>query len=555
MCLNFPCLYSSLRAIIQKYTSQQFFIVFHLNKASSIAACHLYVRSLPVDVDTNFDKSLRDFIFSSPEERDQKLQISFQFGFNQRLSSIKRIVFRTILRIIFRCFFGKQVSLFKKGLRERLSCSRELVSQIIYLHIFTFLFCFLLYYQSLSVAILIRNFASLRYFPIHRQSKNYICVTVDDSCSWTNWVLQRFAFKMSGNGHKGLLYDYSLSIKDKQNKRVLATSRIVHLDPQIVAMPSDFREKQDEENESLDLSPDFLAASMNDAALSSRRQRRNPQTNEFGGSSSDELYSSEIDTMFDILDGVEVSRKSMNGEGEISTRNELVRLRLSRTDIERYLIACACDIQATSIRLVESCAWRGQVFPIDLRQCRIELRSGQLFQQGHDRQKSPIFYYRHWLPGPWTNDINASILAVLYRLETYFRKMAVLKPGIKITLIVLMDKDKNVPNSTFNSASSDPMINPNQKYNEHSSIQMFSRLIDIVRKHYPERLKVALIVPGTGKWSKSKIREYIAGQGVATPRVIVLNNAVELKKYVKDNQLVTFAGGKAPVTPEAFSIH
>lgn len=356
--------------------------------------------------------------------------------------------------------------------------------------------------------------------------------------------MQRFVTK----GHKGLTYDYSLSIKDNQCNRVLATSRIVHLDPQSAAMPSDFREERDEVTESLN-----LALNMSELTPS-RRHRRNPLTNENGSSSNDELYSSEIDTVFDILDGVEVSRKYLSSEGEILTQNELVRLHLSRTDIERYLIACACDIEAASVRLIESCAWRGQIFPIDLRQCRIELRSGQLFQQGHDRQKSPIFYYRHWLPGPWTSDINASILAVLYRLETFFQKMSVLKPGIKVTLIVLMDKGDKDQNSTLKTASSDPMMNPNQDYKEHSSMQMFTRLINIVQKHYPERLKAALIVSGTGKWSKSKIREYIVGQGIATPRVILLNNLVELKEYVKDNQLVTFAGGKAPVTPDAFSI-
>lgn len=97
--------------------------------------CHLYVRSLPVDVDTKFDKSLRNFVSIPPSERDQMLQVSFQFAFDQGWSSIKRIVIRAILGILFRWFFGKSTSFFKKGVRERLSCPRELCSFRIILHI------------------------------------------------------------------------------------------------------------------------------------------------------------------------------------------------------------------------------------------------------------------------------------------------------------------------------------------------------------------------------------------------------------------------------------
>jgi hypothetical protein len=51
------------------------------------------------------------------------------------------------------------------------------------------------------------------------------------------------------------------------------------------------------------------------------------------------------------------------------------------------------------------------------------------------------------------------------------------------------------------------------------------------------------------------MREYISMQQIATPRVIILNKLNELKQYVSDDQLVTFAGGKANVTPDAYSIH
>jgi hypothetical protein len=386
--------------------------------------------------------------------------------------------------------------------------------------------------------------------------KNYVSITVEDSGRLKNWLMKR----RNVIGQQGLLYDYSLSIDDDHSTRVLTTARIVHVDPHTVAMPLDFREQQ---NDSADL---MIFSTVASAAKWSRRARRTERPS----NTTDELYSNEIDAVFDILENVEVPRKMRNSDGEILVTNELVRLHLSRTDAERYLIACSCDMRAASVRIIDSSVWRGRVFPIDLRGCRIELRSGQLFHQGHDKENNPIFYFRNMLHGPWRGDVDASIFAILYRLETFFQRMTIVRPSVKVTAVILMgaascvvkNESNKQPESTDGKVNnhvlidSDPMMNPNEEVIEHSSVEMITRIIGVLRRHYPERLSKALIVPSTsGKWSKPKMREYISMQQIATPRVIILNKLNELKQYVSDDQLVTFAGGKANVTPDAYSIN
>lgn len=363
-----------------------------------------------------------------------------------------------------------------------------------------------------------------------------------------SWLLRRVSSNRKHDSrNQGLLYDCSLVIKDERCSRALLSARFVHLNPQAVAMPHSFKERHDDSElfEAVNLST--VSTSMAATVWSKRRK------------SSDELYSFDIDTVFDALDGVRVARRTLSSDGEILVVDELARLYISRADIERYLIASSCDIRATSVKIIESCAWRGHVFPVDRKQCRIELCSGQCFQQGHDVDNNPIFYFRHFLRGPYTGSAEGSILAVLHRLEAYFQRMSMVNPGVKVTAIILMGGSGTIEQDAISpkqkSVDHDPMIDPNQDYTAHGSMESFIRLISILRQHYPERLAKALIVPGpSGKWSKSRVREYITTHQLFTPRVKLLNNLFELRKYVNTDQLVTFAGGTASVTPDAFTI-
>ena len=85
--------------------------------------------------------------------------------------------------------------------------------------------------------------------------------------------------------------------------------------------------------------------------------------------------------------------------------------------MRRFYVACDCDLQKAAIRIVKSTAWREMVFSVDTRTCRIELQSGQFFQQeGEDLERNAVFYFRHMCVGPsWRKHGDAVIQAVLHR--------------------------------------------------------------------------------------------------------------------------------------------
>ena len=79
--------------------------------------------------------------------------------------------------------------------------------------------------------------------------------------------------------------------------------------------------------------------------------------------------------------------------------------KLDRSDLRRFYVACDCDLQKAAIRIVKSTAWRE----------RIELQSGQFFQQGEDLERNAVFYFRHMYVGPsWRKRGDAVIQAVLH---------------------------------------------------------------------------------------------------------------------------------------------
>lgn len=110
--------------------------------------------------------------------------------------------------------------------------------------------------------------------------------------------------------------------------------------------------------------------------------------------------------------------------------NMSLLLLITRGEIRRHYIASGCVLKKAAMRVVETAAWRGQTFPIDQRICRIELQSGQFFQQGTDLAGRPVFYFRNMGLGPWRKDPNASIAAVLHRLEgKMYREVAFQSEG------------------------------------------------------------------------------------------------------------------------------
>lgn len=284
----------------------------------------------------------------------------------------------------------------------------------------------------------------------------------------------------------------------------------------------------------------------------------------------DELFCKKVNTIHDLLDSMAIpvrigcqtrGEHNPDNQGEIITVQRICS-RLVRSDIERFLIACECNLRAAVVRIIESVAWRGIMYPIDTRSCRVEMQSGQFFQQGHDKEMNPIFYYRNNLLGPWRGNIHATIQSLLYRLETYILKVEHQRPCVKITLIALMghplendggecEQSACSPNQCSTSSfHSDPRIDPYEKYHSHSNILLMQLLNEVIPRHYPERLAKALVVLEKGG-TKEHSRSHYHSQ-YAAPLVTVLSSESDLKKYVDEDELVKFAGGNAQVTSDAF---
>ena len=113
---------------------------------------------------------------------------------------------------------------------------------------------------------------------------------------------------------------------------------------------------------------------------------------------------------------------------------------LTQPDLRRFYLANDNNLKTAAVRLVKSAAWRGITFPIDTRVCRVELQSGQFFQHGRDKTGQLVFYFRNMCLGPWRKDVDATILAVLHRLEISMEELQRHNPNMRCTLIVLMGK-------------------------------------------------------------------------------------------------------------------
>ena len=298
-----------------------------------------------------------------------------------------------------------------------------------------------------------------------------------------------------------------------------------------------------------------------------------------------------------------------------SNNTTIVRVlsRITREDMKRFWVASNFDPRDSSIRLVETAAWRGVTFPIDKRRCRVELQSGQFFHQGTSKDGNPVFYFRNMCLGPWRGDIDASISAILYRLENGLRVLASGKPDLKILLVVLMGrpcgkpKGRSPQNATsltnnitegggddqvgqngsedgaasnegstldemtlgagYEEASSttvnwvsNPRIDRAETWQVHTNKEMIHRLILILSQHYPERLAQALVVNGKGP------NTYFSGSAVAGRLVLgtildsketkdkikFLKKCSDLHRYVDESELVSIVGGRASINPAVF---
>lgn len=262
--------------------------------------------------------------------------------------------------------------------------------------------------------------------------------------------------------------------------------------------------------------------------------------------------------------------------------------RVDRGDLKRFFVASGCNHQRAAIRLVESVAWHGMTFPIDPRTCRIELQNGQSFQQGRDMEGNPVFYFRNMCIGPWRKDENAVIAAALHRFESSLNAARQAEPNVRFTVIVLMGRPDRKKIMTTKHAgnkstqkdqvtaeegaadvtstkiaakeSNNPRIDPNENWYLHTSKRMVRRLIHLLMLHYPERLRMALVVLGHGNSAYCrtavggalKLAKYIHSTRTRE-KVKFLVRYADLQDFVERGELVTIAGGHVEIDETAFS--
>jgi CRAL/TRIO domain len=302
--------------------------------------------------------------------------------------------------------------------------------------------------------------------------------------------------------------------------------------------------------------------------------------------------------MYEFARSVPLSLLEVHGDadGTLHDKDLLsmsILLLITRGDVQRHFIAANCNMTKAAVRIVETAAWRGQTFPIDRRLCRIELQSGQFFQQGLDLMSRPVFYFRNMGRGPGRKDVDASVAAVLHRLEEAFQDYARHDKDFKCTLIVIMgrpykellqrvgadgvskaeeeDDDDDMgasmpatsardPNVAAVDREANPRVNPDESWQIHTSTRLVKQLVELVSAHYPERLHQALVVmkPSQATLLRNIFGAYTLKNFVASPatrsKVKFLVTFRELQKYVSKEELVTIAGGDAVIDPQVFGL-
>lgn len=263
-----------------------------------------------------------------------------------------------------------------------------------------------------------------------------------------------------------------------------------------------------------------------------------------------------------------------------------------RPDIKRFLRATEWNVKSAALRMVETASWRGTFFPIDKRRCKIELRNGQFFQQGSDLRGNPVFYFRNLCRGPWREDIDATVAAMIYRLDNSLSEASVENRDTKMTLIILMgrpvepgefddgssgeDDDGGVDEDSPDEAADDaeetdtlredapisggnPRVSPSETWHIHTNKQLLRRFFEILSSHYPGRLGAVLVVTGKGRnyyystniRRKAVMRKLIPSK-VIRRKIIFIDTFAEMTMYVDKRDLVTIVGGPAPIAGSAF---
>ncbi len=278
---------------------------------------------------------------------------------------------------------------------------------------------------------------------------------------------------------------------------------------------------------------------------------------------------------------------------------------MNKDEIKRFVVSSNCDVKTISVRIVQTAAWRGRTFPIPIRSCRVELQSGQLFQQGHDLVGNPVFYFTTMCRGPWRRDVAATLSAAIHRFDTNLSEICAGKPDTRCTIVVLLGRPKGATNKTTKSSTEgssvdsatieeeevggsgtsqgsriegsldaestnmssrqrsrilcNPRISTEEPWQLHSSREMLEEFISLLLLHYPDRIHMVLLVKGKGphNFYKSKIAATRALKRSVDSldggvKMTFLQSASSLKTFIAETELPAIVGGPATMRGTAF---
>jgi hypothetical protein len=555
------------------------------------------------------------FTNGTKETRNRKLHLMLQLGpYQHGLSFFGWLILRILSILLGLTRKGRECSLGLESSKER----------------------------SPFPAIRLMNYSQLRHFGGALQTnpslpKNYVSMNVSFHNKHMPNIISRLLFHRLDKGavEKNIM-DFTLVLEGEQEdelpERALCTQRIVHVETQKVALPVSFSSvrldgikdetsqasDQDSRHSAVQILQDFVSVigspfrgqhhhrRIASEDSSSEESGLGEQSHALNYVEGDDPFDMAANEITDLLAGAIVPvRKDqlqlakdpkrlasrMNAlQHEASVPVSVLKL-LTRSDMKRFFKASNCDLKTAAVRVVKTAAWRGQTFPIDKLKCRIELQNGQFFHHGHDRQGNPIFYFRNTCLGPWRENEDAGIYAVLHRLDECLQAFSKYDPDVKCTLIILMgrpygerkkkqgkiavivkesDRDEvdeedhedeaslgDVPEDQLNFVSN-PRIARGETWCHHTNKPMIRRLLKLLEEHYPERLAKAFLVKGHGKNSyyATKIHGRVIATALLYPetraKVKFIMKLKELKNHIEASELLTIVGGTATIHPSVF---
>ncbi|CAJ1957885.1 unnamed protein product [Cylindrotheca closterium] len=590
-------MFPSLATLISGNPELDFFVTSHFNMMKRRLFVGCFVRSLPKGIDPQFDTVMKRFSEGSKEIRDRKLHMMVQLGQRSNISYGGRLALR-FLALTLRFRRGISSSLSLEATKDRSPLPSLRLSDYTETHHFG---------------------GALQQNP--DLPKNYVSMTAKVDNRFLPSSISSLLFQIVDERLNARAMDFTVVLEgdhdDELPERALCSMRIVHLSSETVGKtlsPKDVAEIRLAKPDSDIIEPSlkrWARHSLHNAMLmfSPSGDKKKKRSGLNGASSKsrsiDRLRIEDCDNPLDLaandvvdilLDlDIPIQNGKRNTTAQWTSRSDVSTVSVlsyfDRHDIHRFLRSTEMDVRDTALRLIDTASWRGKTFPIDKRSCRIELQSGQIFEQGLDVRGNPVVYFRNLCLGPWRGDVDATVTAMIHRMDETLSAVHDKNPSAKITLVILMgrpveaseyddsssessddDVDESGGNENPSQESADevhptevtvgdvnPRVAANETFQLHTSKQVYQKFFSLFAAHYPGRLGVAVMVPGKGKnyYYSTTLRRKTILKKLVPPKALrmkfqFVDTFAELTQFVPRDELVSIVGGPVPIKASAF---